>query len=182
MSRALSFSLFILTLSLSLAFVLTFAWWRIAVIFALNCLCPLLSVSFLCSLSRSVSLFCHSFLNLARCRSFPIISVIKSLQNRACRSRLKSPVCALDFQKMEIKDLFTCTYARGLFPDGSQLTAVTCWKKYWKNLPFSRNSGQAERKRPNREGASWKNCWERSGENYIVCITFNYYNIMHCDL
>jgi len=68
MSRPLSFFLFILTVSLSLAFVLTLPWWRIDVILVLTCLCPLLSVSFFFPLSRSVSL-CHSLLNLVRCRS-----------------------------------------------------------------------------------------------------------------
>jgi len=65
MSLALSFFLFILTVSLSLAFVLTLPWWRIDIILVLTCLCPLLFVSFFCSLSRSVSL-CHSLINLAR--------------------------------------------------------------------------------------------------------------------
>ena len=50
------FSLFILTLSLSLAFVLTFTWWRIDVILALTCLCPLLSVSLFFVLSPALSL------------------------------------------------------------------------------------------------------------------------------
>jgi len=50
------FSLFILTLSLSLAFVLTFTWWRIDVILAHTCLCPILSVSFFLVLSPALSL------------------------------------------------------------------------------------------------------------------------------
>jgi len=33
---------------------------------------------------------------------------------------------------------------------------VAYWKSYWKNLPLSRNSGQTERKRPDREGVLWK--------------------------
>jgi len=45
----------------------------------------------------------------------PTISVVQHMQNRACSPGLNLPVRALDFQKMEIKDRFTCTQCSGAF-------------------------------------------------------------------
>jgi len=75
------------------------------------------------------------------------------MQNQA--SGLNFPVHALDFQKMEIRDRFTCTQCSGAF-FGWVVTYRCGLLDELLEKPFLRNSGQTERKRPDREGVFWR--------------------------
>jgi len=95
---------------------------------------------------------------------------------------LNFPVCALDFQKMEIRDRFDCTQCSGSFFGWvvtyccglleKLLEKIALLEKFW--------SCGKEEARPG--GGIIENCMLLSRENCTVCINSVYYNIMHCDL
>ena len=117
-------------MSLSPAFFLTFTWWRIAVILALTCLRPLLSVSFLFSLR-----LCLSFLNLldvARVITldfFLSLSVSLSLQYPFSLS-CSLPLCL----SLTLSLVLSCSLAHfpSFFPSLS--VSVCIWFQDWANL------------------------------------------------
>ena len=71
--------------------------------------------------------------------------------------------------------------AGGFFRMGRNLPIGLLDKLLEKLAPFEKfRSVGKEEVRPG--GIIMENCWKRSGENFIFCINFVDYKIMHCDL
>ena len=100
------------------------------------------------------------------------------------RYKKKAPKNCVQVKRSLIPIFWKSSARTGKFKPGSASSILHAFyfRNNWTNLLLSRNSGKAERKRPDREGILWKTRWERSVEIRIVCINFIYYNKMHCDL